>query len=82
MTFDPKTNRIPYSMLTMEERDALKNCGGPWEYCHPSVCSWHETTGPGWVGDIIYRQAPEPLRDIDPGNKPWNESLVSRPKGV
>ena len=132
MTFDPKTNRIPTFLLTEEELAALKGCGGPWEFCDLAVCSWYEITDPGWAIDIIYRQASEPLRDIDapwgvladciqhmardendriygyvaepvagshvwtgrgatrldnilkiaPGNKPWNESLVSRPKGV
>jgi hypothetical protein len=54
MTFDPKTNRIPFGLMTNDETAALKNCGGPWVVYH--VNTWH-TIDPSWMCGSIYRQA-------------------------
>jgi len=63
--FDIYTNRIPFGLLTEDERAALKAHPGPWivtRYNRPS--DWEPATDSIWVDGVIYRAvkpAPEPL---------------------
>jgi hypothetical protein len=61
MTFDPKTNRIQFGLMTDDEKAALKNCGGPWELLGkpPSfakIGAWHKTFSPAFFPSGVYRQ--------------------------
>jgi len=58
MTFDPTTNRIPFDLLTEDERAALKAWPHGWTYLTSS--GWSEIN-PKWAGSIVYRGNPAPV---------------------
>ena len=62
MTIDMTNNRVPYGLLTDEEKAALyehEEAGGEFEYYH-SVASVWTVTRPSWLEDCIYRTVPLP----------------------
>ena len=59
---DMTNNRVPYGLLTDEEKTALhehEKAGGEFEYYH-SVASVWTVTRPSWLEDCIYRTVPLP----------------------
>jgi hypothetical protein len=58
MTFDPTTNRIPFELLTEDERVALKSWPHGWAYF--TVNGWAEIE-PQWIGATVYRGKPAPV---------------------
>jgi hypothetical protein len=61
--FDIYTNRIPFGLLTGDERAALKAHPGPWEYWSKAR-QWIPCGAPYWFNGDLYRAvkpAPEPL---------------------
>jgi hypothetical protein len=53
MTFDPFTNRVPFGLLTDEEKAALQS-EGPWDYF--AGANWWKAE-PNWMDGIVYRRA-------------------------
>ena len=50
-----------------------------------AVCVYLECPDIGgnvWVAESSYREVTGLIANFDPGNKPWNESLIRRPEGV
>lgn len=45
----------PFGLLSPEDQERLKNCGGPWE-CVTSY-GWVETDKPSFCGGFTYRKA-------------------------
>ena len=59
MTFCPFTNRIPYGLLTNEEKKILK-AEGPWislAIGHPE----QELANPAWMATLVYRRKKMPV---------------------
>jgi hypothetical protein len=67
MTFDPMTNRIPWGMLTDDEKTVLKGCGGPWVVFN-QLEGWHPCN-PYWDSYAVYRQA---IPAIIPASVNWS----------
>jgi hypothetical protein len=62
MTIDMTNNRVPYGLLTDEEKAALhehKKAGGGFCVTRPLPVS--EAAGTSWVPDAVYRTVPLPL---------------------
>lgn len=59
MTFDPTTNRIPFGLLTSEERVTLGVWPHGWEYYQEVTKTWTDCV-PEWSADLIYRGKPAP----------------------
>ena len=59
MTFDPTTNRVPFGLLTPEERKALKAWPHEVEYYLPD--GWRPIIEPSWANDFVYRGKPKPV---------------------
>jgi hypothetical protein len=59
--FDPTTNRIPFKLMTGDERAALYAWPHGWEYF--GVCGWEETPEPvpSWFSTTVYRGKPAPV---------------------
>jgi hypothetical protein len=60
MTVDMTNNRVPYGLLTDEEKAALhehENAGGEFEYW---ACNGWEQMKPTWFYNITYRPVPLP----------------------
>jgi len=57
--FNPTTNRIPFHLLTEDEKAALKSWLHGWAYYTDGF--WHETDEPAWDKDSIYRGKPAPV---------------------
>lgn len=75
MTFDIYTNRIPFGLLTDDEKAALRAHPGKFEASPTHAQRWTECT-PNWVNSTIYRAVREQPR---PASPPWDKSLVLRP---
>ena len=58
MDFDPTTNRIPFDLLTEDERVALQSW--PHGFAHHSMNGWLEII-PTWLGNTVYRGKPAPV---------------------
>jgi hypothetical protein len=58
MDFDPTTNRIPFDLLTEDERAALKSWLHGWTY--HGMDEWLEIK-PKWMGNTVYRGKPAPV---------------------
>lgn len=58
MTFDPTTNRIPFDLLTEDERVAMQSWPHGWTYL--TFSGWSEIN-PKWAGGIVYRGNPAPV---------------------
>lgn len=59
---DMTQNRVPYGLLTDEEKAALhehKKAGGEFEY-YDDVLLWWEKTRPSWIEYYVYRPVPIP----------------------
>jgi hypothetical protein len=56
--FDVTTNRIPFDLLTEDERAALKSWPHGWAYF--TVNGWAEIN-PKWAGSVVYRGKPAPV---------------------
>jgi hypothetical protein len=94
MAFDPYTNRVPFGLLTDDEKAALKAHPGPWVYMDPSdlrdglAPDWTEIDSADWWPEFVYcaaRPAPEPLwiapevwRVLDPK---WQWAAADNPDG-
>ena len=59
MTFDPTTNRIPFYLLTEDERAALKAWPHGWTY-RITMDGWFEIK-PEWMDNTVYRGKPAPV---------------------
>jgi hypothetical protein len=59
MSFDPTTNRIPFELLTEDERAALKAWPHGWTYF--TVSGWKLVVTPSWGGSVVYRGFPAPM---------------------
>ena len=63
MTFDPTTNRVPWYLLTDEEKAAMQawphgfECG--FEY--GASCVWKTVPKPSWSWATVYRAKPKPV---------------------
>jgi hypothetical protein len=58
MTIDMTNNRVPYGLLTDEEKAALhehKKAGGKFEYCTSDAFGWGACVIAAWFNDTIYR---------------------------
>ncbi len=71
MTFDPTTNRIPFDLLTEDERAALKAWPHGWEYFGRWPNGWNLCDSPEWASVAVYRGKPAPVvvswyRNIEP----------------
>ena len=69
MTFDPTTNRIPFDLLTEDERAALKAWPHGWTY-RVTMEGWFEIK-PEWMDNTVYRGKPKPVvtsryRNVEP----------------
>lgn len=52
----------PYGLLDAETQEALRNCGGPWEfYMGDEKAEWTGLEGPSFYEEYAYRQAPQPV---------------------
>jgi hypothetical protein len=58
--FDPYHNRIPYGLLSADEKAALLAAGGPWEWRDRDSGEWHAVPNPNWLRDYIYRAVRRP----------------------
>jgi hypothetical protein len=58
MTFDPTTNRIPFELLTEDERVAMQSWPHGWTYL---TCRGWSKINPKWAGGIVYRGNPAPV---------------------
>lgn len=56
--FDPTKNRIPFGLLTPEEKTALTEWSHGWEYYE--FCGWWNAN-PAWLTDTVYRGKPAPV---------------------
>ena len=61
MTFDPTTNRIPFDLLTEDERAALKAWPHGWEYFGRWANGWNLCDLPEWAAVAVYRGKPAPV---------------------
>jgi hypothetical protein len=57
--FDPTTNRVPFYLLTGDERSALYAWPHGWEYF--SSVGWEEIADPAWFQTTVYRGKPKPV---------------------
>ena len=60
---DMNNNRVPYGLLTDEEKAALhehKRAGGKFEYCTSDALGWGACVIAAWFNDTIYRTVPLP----------------------
>lgn len=57
--FDPTTNRVPYGLLTEEERASLMAWPHGWEVYNSE--GWKTTFFPEWIGRLAYRGKPAPV---------------------
>jgi hypothetical protein len=57
--FDPTTNRVPFELLTDEEKKILMNWPHGFEVYNICV-GWSGVKNPCWVGSVIYRGKPAP----------------------
>jgi hypothetical protein len=67
MTIDMTNNRVPYGLLTDEEKDALEEHSenyGAFVFYAEDDRAWHPTR-PVWVNDFIYRTVPLPAKTQD-----------------
>ena len=63
MTWTPETNRIPFVLLTDDEKAALKACEHGWEFYNYNG-EWSASESPQWFMGTIYRAKPEPPKRI------------------
>ncbi len=76
MTFDPYENRVPFGLLTDDEKAALKAHHGPVQFYIHHHAIWELIDNPIWAHGTIYRAvrpapellwiAPEVWRVLDP----------------
>jgi hypothetical protein len=62
MTIDMSNNRVPYGLLTDEEKAALhehEKAGGAFVFCGDEVGMWHPAI-PVWTDEVVYRTVPLP----------------------
>ena len=68
MTLDMTNNRVPYGLLTDEEKAALhehKKAGGVIELCTSDALGWGACVIAAWFNDTIYRTVPLPAKTQD-----------------
>jgi hypothetical protein len=58
--FDPRTNRVPFELLTDEEKKILMNWPHGFEVYNICV-GWSGVKNPRWDGSVIYRGKPAPV---------------------
>ncbi len=82
MTIDMTNNRVPYGLLTDEEKAALhdhKKAGGVIELCTSDALGWGACVIAAWFNDTIYRTVPLPkTQDVIAWEKlpDWVEGVV------
>jgi hypothetical protein len=62
---DMTNNRVPYGLLTDEEKAALhehKKAGGEFLFKAPNRGLWQSVCGPWWCVDYVYRTVPLPAQ--------------------
>ena len=62
MTWTPETNRIPWGLLTEDERAALQACEHGWEWYTSG--KWETCANPAWRSIFTYRAKPAPKRIV------------------
>jgi hypothetical protein len=63
MTLDMTNNRVPYGLLTDEEKAALhehEKAGGKFLFTCGGDQDWEPLSSPNWLDNIIYRTVPLP----------------------
>jgi hypothetical protein len=63
MTLDMTNNRVPYGLLTDEEKAALREhekAGGEFLFTIGGDPDWEPLSSPNWLDNIIYRIVPLP----------------------
>jgi hypothetical protein len=68
MTIDMTNNRVPYGLLTDEEKAALhehEKAGGEFTFKGPGGSLWQKTQNPSWCDAYIYRTVPLPEKTQD-----------------
>lgn len=63
MTLDMTNNRVPYGLLTDEERGALhehKKAGGEFLFTCDGDPDWGDLVTPSWELEVVYRTLPLP----------------------
>jgi hypothetical protein len=63
MTLDMTNNRVPYGLLSDEEKAALhehKKADGEFLFKAPNRGLWQSVCGPWWCVDYVYRTLPLP----------------------
>lgn len=58
MTFDPTTNRIPYGLLSEDEKTTLIHWPHGWQAY--KSCEWVSTTSSNWNESVVCRGKPAP----------------------
>ena len=77
MTFDPKTNRVPFGFLTPDEHESLRAWPHGWQYYDPDFEYWAESKGDIWVNSFVYRGKPAPVTVSY-----WAEVYPTGPSGL
>jgi hypothetical protein len=85
MTIDMTNNRVPYGLLTDEEKAALhehKKADGEFLFKAPNTGLWQSVCGPWWCVDYVYRTVPLPkTQDVIAWDRlPSNAVVVARDK--
>jgi hypothetical protein len=58
VTFDPKTNRVPYGLLNEDEQTVLTHWPHGYEFWNDD--NWDHVI-PSWADDTVYRGKPAPV---------------------
>jgi hypothetical protein len=62
--FDPTTNRVPFGLLTEQERNVLTEWQHGIEFYNRHGCAddqgWYDTNTPRWNSETVYRGKPAP----------------------
>lgn len=64
MTWTPETNRVPFGLLTTEEKAALQACEHGWEIWIHYIEKWGDRPTPCWSDCGVYRAKPAPKRVV------------------
>jgi hypothetical protein len=82
--FDPTTNRVPFGLLTEQERNVLAEWqhgiefynsggfGGDQGWYDTNTYRWYDTNTSGWNSETVYRGKPAPVVTSERFNiYPW-----------
>ena len=60
---DLSNNRVPFGLLTKEEKKALKTHTGGWLTYLPNNPVWQPAPHPSWLASTVYRTVSPPKRE-------------------